>query len=116
MTDQPQPFRVLSLDEGGMRGTLLRRTPLKIRRKRFLSKAKAARFLQKTSATPIWQNNRHAEHAAGGRAINQKTFNLSSPGGGGRAQLKQALAYDNKLISHFLRLRRSQLYSSWRRS
>jgi hypothetical protein len=50
---------------------------------------------------PIRQTNRRAEHAAGRRAINQETFNLSRPGGGGRAQLKQALAYDNKLISHF---------------
>jgi hypothetical protein len=50
---------------------------------------------------PIRQTNRRAEHAAGRRAINQETFNLSRPAGGGRAQLKQALAYDNKLISHF---------------
>jgi hypothetical protein len=50
---------------------------------------------------PIWQTDRRPKHAAGSRAINQEAFDLPCPGGGGRAELKQALTYDNKLISHF---------------
>src|SRR5271155_5107904 len=50
---------------------------------------------------PIWQTDPRPEHAAGGRAINQAAFDLPCPAGGGLAELKQALAYDNKLVSHF---------------
>jgi len=49
---------------------------------------------------PIWQPGRRAEHAAGGRAIDQEAFDLICPSGGGRGQSEQALAHDNKLVSH----------------
>ena len=50
---------------------------------------------------PIWQTDRRPEHAAGGRAINQEAFDLLCPGGSGRGHLKQALAHNNELVSHF---------------
>ena len=47
---------------------------------------------------PIWQIDPRPEHAAGGRTINQEALELCL-GGGGRVQLKQALAHDNELVS-----------------
>jgi hypothetical protein len=48
---------------------------------------------------PIWQSDRLAEHAAGGRAINQEAFDPLCPVGGGCGQLKQPRAHDNELVS-----------------